>query len=226
MTRQNTNSLPNPWLAPAVGFVTGFIILIVMNFPLVSTWIQLWITPAATLSSGSIAEASDRPVPPEPRLIIPKINVDAPVVYGMVSTAEPEVQKALESGILHYGNTALPGQKGNTVLVGHSSNNVWAEGDYKFVFALLEKLEVGDKFFAHKDSKRYTYQVSSKKVVSPSDVSVLNPTDTPVITLITCTPVGTNWNRLIIKADQVSPDPESAAPAQTNNISTPILPSN
>lgn len=146
-------------------------------------------------------------VTPDPKIIIPSIGIDAPVVYGMTSIAEPEVQRALQDGVLHYADSPKPGQPGNSVYVGHSSNAPWAPGNYKFVFAPLEHLQLNEIFHLNYEGIQYTYRISSIDVVMPDDISVLSGTDRPTVTLITCTPVGTNLKRLIIKAEQISPAP-------------------
>ncbi len=152
---------------------------------------------------------------PDPRslnITISKINVTAPVVYDEKSYDEDKVQLALRRGVVHYGTTALPGQAGNIVMLGHSSGQLWAPGDYKFVFTLLDKVQQGDRIFVDYKGTRYIYRVTSTIVVNPSDVSVVQPTPQPQLTLITCTPVGTSKQRLVVRAAQISPRPETAAP--------------
>jgi sortase (surface protein transpeptidase) len=81
----------------------------------------------------------------------------------------------------------------------------------------------------HKDGIRYTYKIYDKKVVSPDDVSVLGPAaKTNSVTLITCDPPGTSVNRLIIVAEQISPDPAGNTEAEINidPADTIELPSN
>lgn len=159
-------------------------------------------------------------VGPEPRLIIPKINVDVPVIYG-VSNDNKSQLAAMTKGVAHFaipGADSHPGQIGNTVISGHSSNDLLDTGDYKFIFAQLDKLVVGDTIYANYKSKRYTYIVSKKEVVSPSQVNkLIYPTKKPILTLLTCTPIGTAINRLLVTAEQVSPDPSGASPAPTDN---------
>ncbi|MDO4773665.1 MAG: sortase [Candidatus Saccharibacteria bacterium] len=160
-------------------------------------------------------------VGPEPRLIIPKINVDAPVVYG----AAPDVasqRKAMEQGVAHFavaGASATPGQIGNTVLAAHSSNDAFAAGDYKFVFAQNEKLGKGDLIYTHYEGKRYTYSITSTEVVMPQEIGKIQlQTDKPMLTLVSCVPIGTAEKRLLIFAEQISPDPKGAeTPKQADN---------
>lgn len=149
----------------------------------------------------------------EPRLIIPKINVDVPVLYD-VGTDYDSQMKAMEKGVAHFpipGANSHPGEIGNTVLSGHSSNDLFDSGNYKFIFAQLEKLSKGDTIYANYEGKRYTYVITKMEVVKPNEVSkLIYPTDKPIMTLITCTPLGTALNRLLVTAEQVSPDPSAA----------------
>ncbi|MBX4201348.1 sortase, partial [Candidatus Saccharibacteria bacterium] len=157
---------------------------------------------------ANIPIISDGTAGGNPEVIIPKINVEIPVVYDINTIEDSAVQKGLERGVVHYADTATPGQNGNVVIVGHSSNNIFNQGKYKFAFVLLSRVDIGDTFYLQKDGKRYTYQVYDKKIVKPSDVSVLGLADKPATaTLITCDPPGTSTNRLVVTAQQISPDP-------------------
>ena len=170
--------------------------------------------------TGSVAtsiEAVDpnvtQSVSPEPRLIIPKLNVDVPVAFG-ISTSE--VDDAMAHGVAQFmipGANALPGQIGNLVISGHSAGDIYSSNPYKFIFSGLERLEVGDIIYINYNSVRYTYQMTKSDVVEPTDVGALiySPTK-PMLTLITCTPLGTSRYRLLITAEQIAPSYEPANP--------------
>lgn len=174
---------------------------------------------------------TDLSVSPEPRLIIPKINVDVPVIYDVGNDYNSQMA-AMEKGVAHFaipGASSHPGQIGNTVISGHSSNDLLDGGDYKFIFAQLEKLQVGDSIYANYQGKRYTYTITKKEVVLPNEVNKLTyTTNEPVLTLITCTPLGTALKRLLVTAKQVSPDPSSsaAAPVVTETGAEQDIPGN
>ncbi len=189
----------------AIGSVTVLILLFgFFNERLIAPFI----TPSRTVSGTPIIVDSAASVGNEPKVIIPKINVEIPVVYDVASIDEAEIQAALEHGVVHYPTTPNPGQVGNSVIFGHSSNNILNRGRYKFAFVLLNRLEIGDTFMLTKDGKRYVYRIYKKEVVKPTDVGVLGPQDKPsTATLITCDPPGTSINRLIVVGEQISPDP-------------------
>ncbi len=152
------------------------------------------------------------------------------MVYDVNTINDNDIQEGLKRGVVHYASTAMPGQNGNVVIVGHSSGNIFNAGNYKFAFSLLRALDIGDTFFLQKDGQRYTYQVYAKEVVKPTDVSVLGPTDKPATaTLITCDPPGLNSNRLVVIARQISPDPAAntvAAVPITVPAAAKIIPGN
>jgi sortase A len=157
-------------------------------------------------------------VGPDSKLIIPKINVEVPIAFGVGNDYNSQM-KAMESGVANFsipGASSVPGQVGNTVIAGHSSNDAFVNGDYKFIFAQNEKLQTGDTIYVNYQGKRYTYSITKKEVVLPEEVNKLvYPTDKPVLTLISCVPLGTALKRLLITAEQVSPDPAVATTAPT-----------
>jgi sortase A len=199
----------------AFGLVTGVIVLFVFLFGFFNEmFIAPFVQPSRHVSATPIIVSADSVAPSAtPEVIIPKINVQIPVVYDEKSVDEAAIQRALERGIIHYPSTVLPGQQGNASFFGHSSNNIFNKGKYKFAFVLLHELVPGDIFYLTYETKVYTYRVFDKKVVPPSEISVLNnvPGKTATATLITCDPPGTSTNRLVVWGEQISPDPSGAA---------------
>lgn len=190
--------------------------------------VQAYISPGNVDPANIIVDPSaDIAVSPDPKLIIPKINVDVPIVWNTTPDNDSQMA-AMEKGVAYFGipgANSKPGQIGNTVLSGHSSNDILDAGDYKFIFARLDQLQNGDSIYINYESKRYTYTVTKKEVVKPTEVSKLvYPTDKPMLTLITCTPLGTATNRLLVTAEQVSPSPSTAeaAPTSTGSDTTPM----
>ena len=212
------------------GLGVGCVVILIVLFSFFNErFIAPFIQPSRNISSTPIINASQA-VSSLPEVIIPKINVEIPVVYGVDTINDNAIENALESGAVHYADTAQPGQNGNLVLVGHSSSNIFNSGKYKFAFVLLNRLAIGDTFYIQKDGKRYTYQVYGREIVKPDDVSVLGARDKPATaTLITCDPPGTNVNRLVVVGEQIDPNPIANAAATTQNTlatSTKIVPGN
>jgi len=213
----------------AFGIGLGALVILISLFGLFNELvIAPFVRPSASAATPIIL-SSEGPAPSStPEVIIPKINAELPVIYGGRSLAEQEVQKALESGVFHYPTTAVPGQNGNVAVFGHSSNNIFNKGKYKFAFVLLHELKPGDIFYMTYESKVYTYRVYAKKVVNPDETWVLNRVEgkTATATLITCDPPGTVRHRLVVWGEQVSPNPSknSAAAQPSAALQTQSLP--
>lgn len=127
-------------------------------------------------------------------LSIPKLKIE----NATVSTVGYELDKYL----VNYPGTAIPSDNGNAVVYGHSTlPQLFNPKDYKAIFATAYKLTVGDEVFTTVENVTYQYKIFSITVVDPSDTSVFSQTyDNSYLTLVTCTPPGTTWKRLIIKA--------------------------
>jgi len=146
--------------------------------------------------------------PPDMRIIIPRINQNVPVVSvrndNLIDrkweNLEADIQKALQNGVIHYPGTALPGDNGNVVVTGHSSYYAWDAGRFKDVFSLLHDTKIKDRIVVFFNQRKFIYEIIEKKVVFPKDVDVLLPSKSEQLTLITCTPIGTNLKRLVVTA--------------------------
>lgn len=207
------------------GFGIGLLVIFVFMFGFFNeVFIAPFIQPSRVQADTPlIVNATSVAPTPNPEVIIPKINVQIPVDYSETSTNESVIEDDLEGGVVHYPTTVLPGQDGNAAFFGHSSNNIFNQGKYKFAFVLLHTLVNGDTFYLTYNDKIYVYKVISHTVVSPSDVGVLGPISgqTATATLITCDPPGTSINRLIVVGQQISPDPSgNTQPVPTTNPTT------
>lgn len=212
------------------GLSAGAITLIIMLFGFFNErFIAPFITPSRNVGNTPLISAGTE-VGKDPKLIIPKINVEVPVVYDVETISEDDVQAGLERGVVHYPTTSNPGEKGNGAIFGHSSNNILNRGKYKFAFVLLSRLENGDTFYIEKDGVRYVYKIFDSRIVKPEEVSVLGevPDKTSTMTLITCDPPGTAVNRLVVWGEQISPDPSGnlASTALKTDATPEILASN
>jgi sortase A len=114
----------------------------------------------------------------------------------------------LAEGVVHYKQTALPGQVGNFAVAGHRATHGQP-------FADLNKLRIGDKVVVETAAAVYTYVVDNdpnKTIVLPTDVWVIepvpgHPTAAPTQALITLTTCNPRWNsshRMIVFGHLVS----------------------
>lgn len=124
---------------------------------------------------------------------IPKLNIKDAVV----STVDTDLTKHL----VNYFGTAIPSNKGNAVIFGHSTlPQLYREKDYKTIFSKLYLLSIGDKIIINSGNVTYSYTIESIAVVDPDNTSVLEQNyEDSFVTLVTCTPPGTIWKRLVIK---------------------------
>lgn len=155
----------------------------------------------------------------DPRLIIPKLNIDVPINFNIPLS---DVMSAMNHGVAHYrisGASAYPGEIGNFIITGHSAGDVYSSNPYKYIFSGLERLEDGDLIYVNYNSVRYTYKVVQKQVIEPTNVAALVvQTDRPLITLVTCTPLGSSRYRLLVTGEQISPSYEGASTGTSDTV--------
>lgn len=146
--------------------------------------INLQYLSALGLTPEEIASSSNR-------VIIKKIGVDVPIVEG----AEDEAKIVLNKGAWRIPQGSTPDKGSNTIISAHR---------YKYLppnnltFYLLDKLEAGDIVNVIWEGKLYNYEVADSKIVPPEEISILNPTDKPILTLFTCDPIWSEKNRLVV----------------------------
>ena len=120
------------------------------------------------------------------RLEIPRLGVSVMVLEG-------EDDATLARAVGHVGGTALPWERGNTALAGHRDT----------FFRPLRNLRKGDAIRMTTARGTFDYTVISTNIVEPTDLSVLAPTPTRALTLVTCYPfvyVGRAPQRFIVHA--------------------------
>jgi sortase A len=118
------------------------------------------------------------------RIQIPVIDVDAPVLEG-------DDWETLKRGAGHSVGSANPGERGNCVISAH--NDIFGE-----IFRDLPDLSLGDEIIVHTTGRAYRYVVTQKRVIEPTEVDVLSPTSSPVLTLLSCYPYGIDTHRIVV----------------------------
>src|SRR4051812_35885545 len=121
------------------------------------------------------------------RIRIPTIGVDMPLYEGIrLST--------LDLGPGHWPGTAMPGEVGNVVVGGHRTSK-------HRVFRHIDQLVAGDQIIFDDANGEHVYIVNRVEIVSPTDVWIITPTDTPTATLFACHPPGSTRQRIVVFAD-------------------------
>jgi sortase A len=139
-----------------------------------------------TPSSGSAINAMSGLVG---RMEIPRLGISLAVAEG---TGEATLRRAAG----HIEGTELPGQPGNVGIAGHRDT----------LFRPLRNIRQDDAITLTTLNGEYRYRVVSTKIVSPSEVSVLNPDGDETLTLVTCYPfyfIGPAPKRFIVRAERV-----------------------
>ena len=128
-------------------------------------------------------------------LFIPKIGVNSTIHEGAKALT-------LEKGIWHRPKSSSPDLGSNTVFVAHRF--LYTSGPNTFYH--LDKLAAGDRFSVWWGGKRFEYEVSETKTVSPLAIEVEAPSTDNVVTLWTCTPLFKANKRLVVMAKLVRKD--------------------
>lgn len=137
-------------------------------------------------------ESANRPQPMAliGRIEIPRLNLDLMVREGVT-------EDTLARAVGHIPSSALPGQHGNVALAAHRDT----------FFRPLRNIRTGDAIEVETVRGTYQYRVESIQIVTPQDTQVLNATNRPELTLITCYPfyyVGSAPKRFIVRAVQIA----------------------
>lgn len=105
----------------------------------------------------------------------------------------------LSKGLAQLPGSALPGEKGNVFISGHSAVNTFFAGEMA-IFAKLTDLKKGDEISLEAAGTQFVYKVVAIKVVDPSDLSVIPAPDEQgrYVSLMTCVPPGLNLKRLVV----------------------------
>jgi sortase A len=191
---------------PNALLIIGFLLLGYVAWAYSAMWYEQrhlkaeWNADHAPASApGAPALANDGLV----RVLIPKADVDAIVVDGVT-------RKQLAVGPGHMPSSPMPGELGNSVISAHRDT----------FFRKIIGLHDGDEVIVHRAGRVFHFAVIGKKIVSPNDLSVLDPTPDAELTLITCYPtyfIGPAPKRLIVTAKLQSSNAESAPKANASS---------
>jgi LPXTG-site transpeptidase (sortase) family protein len=124
-------------------------------------------------------------------LRIPDIDVNYVVVEGTDT-------ESLKKGPGHYTWTSYPWEDSGAVgIAGHRTT-------YGAPFWSLNELTQGDRIVLATEYGIFNYRVTHKRIIHPSNASVLDPTKQPTLVLTTCNPRFSAAERLIVFAQRVN----------------------
>jgi LPXTG-site transpeptidase (sortase) family protein len=137
----------------------------------------------------------------EDSLEIPKIEIEAPLIFAQSSEIK-EITRDLKNGVVVYPGSDFPGQGGRLTIIGHSAPSGWPKIRYDWIFSKLGELEANDEILINFEKRQYRYQVT-KKIFLEKGQPVPEETSQDskqIVYLITCWPPGRDLRRLAIEA--------------------------
>lgn len=135
----------------------------------------------------------------ENEIEIPKIEIFAPLIFV---ADENDVLKTLDRGVVHFPDSVLPGEIGQTIILGHSAPPNWPKIKYDWVFSRINELEKGDEILIYFNNQRYSYSVTKKTFLEKEEkIPENNLTDFQnMLVLISCWPPGKDIKRIAVEA--------------------------
>ncbi|MDD5760613.1 MAG: sortase [Candidatus Pacebacteria bacterium] len=214
----NGSAFPN-WLDYKISEITEFFQKELFRFPGFLTKVSLPESeaPAENLidrniskfeSPDLIRQPAEPPIPPEASetnlIELPKFSIKAPII----TVTEPNldlIYKELKKGVVLYPGSSVPGE-GYSIIIGHSSQYPWEEGNYKSVFSLLNELNPGDQIYVFWEQKPLVFEVQDKKIFTPwpkgseTTETIFPPnSEESILILQSCWPVGVASKRVAVK---------------------------
>jgi len=165
--------------------------------------IDTYLTPHFSVEQKSAGQAHASSAANEARITIPKIGVEAGIIF-VESTDPKDFLQPLKNGVAHYPS-ALPGQKGASIILGHSAPPGWLGNFYDGVFSNLKELEQGDRILVSFNGESYVYKITGKVFLNrgqdiPAEAMGVNRS---TLLLLSCWPPGINNKRIMIQAEIV-----------------------
>lgn len=181
----------------ALLFLLGFGVLLYSYGPIAYQEINYQV------NSASPDEQSVEPVDTSFGIVIPKIGANAPIVANVDPYDSAIYQRQLAKGVAHAKDTGLPTDDKTMFLFAHSSGDILMAQRYNSVFYLLNKMLKDDQITVYYDGEPHQYTVTDVKTVAPAAVDYLANVPDADLILMTCTPPGTTWKRLLVLAQKV-----------------------
>jgi LPXTG-site transpeptidase (sortase) family protein len=154
----------------------------------------------ALLTSNIKSESREIVISPRTNpAVLVSINatqIQGPIVYGQ------DGEELLKKGFWHYPGSVYPGEQGVSVIFGHRRYHLPPASD---TFYNLDKVNVGNRVEIQlQDGTWLEYTVVNVEVINPEDLYsvVTAQSNEYLVKFITCTPLGTDKQRLIVTAEK------------------------
>lgn len=130
---------------------------------------------------------------------IPALGISAPMTVNQ-DLNNNGVYDALNNGVVYYPGSALPGQLGQTTILGHSAPPGWPKIKYEWVFSGLQDLSKGDQIIVYYNNRKLTYTVTDIIFLDRGETVPILTNNKSSVILISCWPPGKNIRRIGIVA--------------------------
>jgi len=137
---------------------------------------------------------------------IPRISMELPIYLGANT-------ENMAKGAVHLTQTSYPigGENTNCVIAAHRGTSL-------VMFRNIHKIQIGDEVTIRNFRETLVYRAVETKIISPSDIGeILIQPGRDLVTLISCNPLGHNYQRYVVYCERVSaprlPAPDSASDA-------------
>ena len=135
---------------------------------------------------------------------IPKIGISAPLIF-VSNSDNGYLHNKLDSGVVHYPGSSMPGEQGQTIVLGHSAPANWPKIKYDWVFSRLNELNKGDQIILNYNNQKYIYSVIRKVFLNKGEEmpeqGLTNNNNTLIS--ISCWPPGKDYKRIAVESELI-----------------------
>lgn len=203
-----------PFYTANIIFVGAVIYGIYLYLPVISAVAAYKKNPGKTvvqreiIATTNVATGSAKIEDKSYRLLIPKISAEAEVVENVSPYDEAEYIRVLKRNVVAQatgGKTPGSGKGSSRYIFAHSSYSGVQNVRNNAVFYLLGELKNGDEIELRYHGTSFIYRVYERKIIKANDISFIDYSDPgrDVLILQTCWPIGTDWNRLLVLAENI-----------------------
>ncbi len=144
---------------------------------------------------------NSEPTDKENTLEIPKLGISVPLIFSEKATKK-DFSKLLDQGAVYFPGSVLPGEAGQTVILGHSAPAGWPKIKHDWIFTRLDELTEEDEIFVYFNHRKYTFHMNGKFFLDRGEElpQALTSSDN-VLVLISCWPPGQDLRRIAVTAE-------------------------